>query len=101
MLGIAPGAVGIDLAHALPASQIRPAALVLRNTLPFLSPGVQLAVVDPGVGTARRPVVLRPADGPFFVGPDNGLLSLAAAEGGGIEEAVDLPESRFRLEPVS
>jgi S-adenosylmethionine hydrolase len=101
MLGIAPDAVVIDLAHDLPASQIRPAALVLRNTLPFLSAGVHLAVVDPGVGTARRPVALRTGDGRFFVGPDNGLLSLAAAEAGGIEQAVDLHESRFRLEPVS
>jgi len=98
---VAPGATVIDLAHGLPASEIRPAALVLRNTVPFLPKGVHLAVVDPGVGTARRPVALRSVDGRFFVGPDNGLLSLAMVEAGGVDAAVDISDSRFRLEPVS
>jgi S-adenosylmethionine hydrolase len=98
---IAPGAVVIDIAHALPPHDTRTAALVLRNTLPFMPIGVHLAIVDPGVGTERRAVALRSVDGRLFVGPDNGLLSLAFDQSGGVESAVDLSESPCRLEPVS
>jgi S-adenosylmethionine hydrolase len=98
---IAPGAVVIDIAHALPPHDTRTAALILRNTLPFMPLGVHLAIVDPGVGTERRAVALRSADGRLFVGPDNGLLSLAFDQFGGVDCAVDLNDSPHRLEPVS
>jgi S-adenosylmethionine hydrolase len=98
---IAPGAIVIDLAHGLPRGEARVAALVLRNSLRFVPSGVHLAVVDPGVGTHRRPIALRCRDGRLLVGPDNGLLWLAAEAAGGIEAAVDLEASPFSLEPVS
>jgi S-adenosyl-L-methionine hydrolase (adenosine-forming) len=98
---IAPGAVVIDIVHELPPHDTRTAALVLRNTLRFMPLGVHLAIVDPGVGTERRSVALRSTDGRLYVGPDNGLLSLAFEQSGGIESAVDLSESPYRLEPVS
>jgi S-adenosyl-L-methionine hydrolase (adenosine-forming) len=98
---IAPGAVVIDIAHALPPHDTRTAALVLRNTLRYMPQGVHLAIVDPGVGTDRRAVALRSADGRLFVGPDNGLLSLAFEQARGVESAVDLSESPYRLEPFS
>jgi hypothetical protein len=98
---IAPGAIVIDITHGLPRHQIRPAALVLRNTLPFMPAGVHLAVVDPGVGGARRPLALLCADGRLLVGPDNGLLWPAAERFGGVEIALDLESSPFRLEAVS
>jgi S-adenosyl-L-methionine hydrolase (adenosine-forming) len=98
---IAPGVIVIDIAHALPPHDTRTAALVLRNTLPYMPPGVHLAIVDPGVGTERRAVALRSADGRFFVGPDNGLLSLAFEQSGGVESVVDLSDSPYRLEPFS
>ncbi len=63
--------------------------------------GVHLAVVDPDVGAERRAVALRLADDRMLVGPDNGLLSLAAERAGGVVEAVDIARSEFRLEPVS
>jgi S-adenosylmethionine hydrolase len=68
--------------------------------------GVHLAVVDPGVGTAgaraRRAVALRTAaEGQLLVGPDNGLLSLAAERLGDVLEAFDVGNSAVRLEPVS
>ena len=63
--------------------------------------GVHLAVVDPDVGAERRAVALRLADDRILVGPDNGLLSLAAERAGGVIEAVDIAHSQFRLEPVS
>ncbi len=63
--------------------------------------GVHLAVVDPDVGAERRAVAVRTADDRLMVGPDNGLLWLAAMEAGGIVEAVDIAGSPWRLEPVS
>jgi S-adenosylmethionine hydrolase len=97
---IAPGVRVIDVAHGLPRHSIRPAAVVLRNALPYLPAGVHLAVVDPGVGSNRRPLALLCADR-LLVGPDNGLLLPAAERAGGIERAVDLSASPWRLEPVS
>jgi S-adenosylmethionine hydrolase len=97
---IAAGATVIDIAHGLPPQDLAPAALVLRNALPFMPEGVHLAVVDPGVGGRRRPVALR--CGPrLLVGPDNGLLMPAAERAGGVELAVDLSSTPWRLEPVS
>jgi S-adenosyl-L-methionine hydrolase (adenosine-forming) len=63
--------------------------------------GVHLAVVDPGVGTARRPVALEGEDGRLYVGPDNGLLLVAAEKLGGVKRAVELQNPKYRLEPVS
>jgi S-adenosyl-L-methionine hydrolase (adenosine-forming) len=97
---LAPGALVIDVAHGLPPHSILPAAVVLRNTLPYLPAGVHLAVVDPGVGSDRRPLALRCSDR-FLVGPDNGLLLPAAERAGGVELAVDLSRSRWQLEEVS
>ena len=58
-------------------------------------------MVDPDVGAQRRAVALRSADERLFVGPDNGLLWLAAQAGGGVVEAADIARSPLRLEPVS
>ena len=98
---ICPDAAIVDITHSITRHDIRHGALVMRNALPFMPEGVHLAVVDPQVGTERRAVALRCADGPVLVGPDNGLLSLAAADAGGPVEAVDISRSRHRLEPVS
>ena len=101
MQRIAPGVVVIDITHDVPAHDVRQGALALMNAMPFLPQGVHLAVVDPGVGSERRPVALRCADGNVLVGPDNGLLSAAAGVCGGVEEALDLTATPYRLEPVS
>jgi S-adenosylmethionine hydrolase len=74
---IVPGIRLIDITHLVPPGDVRRGAAVLAQTLPYLPAGVHVAVVDPGVGTARLPVVLR-ADGRWYVGPDNGLLALVA-----------------------
>src|SRR4026207_867578 len=76
---IAPDARVIDVTHGIPATAVLQGALVLSSTLPHMPAGVHLAVVDPGVGGARRALALKDADGRLFVGPDNGLL-LPAAE---------------------
>jgi S-adenosylmethionine hydrolase len=63
--------------------------------------GVHLAVVDPGVGSRRRCVVLTGADGRRYVGPDNGLLVPAAERLGGIASVHELTNPAYRLESVS
>jgi S-adenosylmethionine hydrolase len=99
---IAPEARVVDLTHGLERHDIRTAALVLRRALPFCAPGVHLAVVDPEVGAERRAIALRTTEEDrILVGPDNGLLSLAAQRFGGIAEVVDVARSPHRLEPVS
>ena len=98
---IAPGATVIDIAHGLPRQDVRTAALTLRNALPFMPKGIHLAVVDPEVGTSRRPLAVRAHDGHLFVGPDNGLLWPALERCGGGEIAVDIAQSPYRLDPVS
>ena len=98
---ICPQAQVIDLTHGICRHDIRQGAIVLAQALNYLPVGVHLAVVDPGVGGERRAVALALADGRLLVGPDNGLLSLAAARGDGIVEAVDIAGSPFCLQPVS
>lgn len=98
---IAPDIRVIDVTHGIPRHDIRTGAVVLRNALPYLPAGVHLAVVDPQVGTERRGVAVRAADGRLFVGPDNGVLAPALEAAGGAVEAVDVARSPHRLEPVS
>ena len=99
---IAPDAPLVDLTHGVGRQGIRHGALALANALPFCPPGIHLAVVDPGVGTDRRPVaVTTMQEGRFLVGPDNGLLWPAIERFGGAARAIDLSRSPFRLEPVS
>jgi hypothetical protein len=101
MLSIAPDTRIVDVTHGIPRHDVRRGAIVLRNALPYLPPGVHVAVVDPQVGTERRALALRCEDGQLLVGPDNGVLSLAWEQAGGVDLAVDVTRSPHRLEPVS
>jgi hypothetical protein len=75
----APGAPRVDLLNNAPSFNVRASAHLLAALAARFAPGsVFLAVVDPGVGS-RRPAAVMEADGRYFVGPDNGLLSVAAA----------------------
>ena len=101
-----PEARVIDISHTIPRHDVREGALVLRDALAHMPVGVHLAVVDPAVGSmgrgSRRAVALRTAEEDrLLVGPDNGLLMLAATRLGGVVEAVDIGRSRERREPVS
>jgi S-adenosyl-L-methionine hydrolase (adenosine-forming) len=96
-----PQARVIDLTHGIDRHDVRAGATVLAEAIAYLPVGVHLAVVDPDVGAQRRAVAVRTADRRRFVGPDNGLLTLAAEAAGGIVEAVDIARSPFRLKPVS
>ena len=98
---IAPEADLIDITHGIAPQHVLQGALVLANTLPYMPVGVHLAVVDPGVGGQRRPLALRGADGQLYVGPDNGLLAVAADRLGGVSEAVEIASREYMLTPVS
>ena len=100
MARIAPEARVIDVTHGIAPQSILQGALVLRSTTKYMPVGVHLAVVDPGVGGSRRALAVRTSDGRTFVGPDNGLLLLAADELG-IEAAHELTDERYRLSDVS
>jgi S-adenosylmethionine hydrolase len=101
VLGICPDAEVIDLAHDVRKYAIGEGALALWAALPYVPVGTHVAVVDPGVGTARRPVALQVARGDVLVGPDNGLLAPAAERLGGIVEARELANEALRLPVVS
>jgi len=91
----------IDITHGIPPQHVLQGALVLANTLPYMPVGVHVAVVDPGVGGKRKPLALRGGDGRLYVGPDNGLLLVAADSLGGVEEAVEIANEDYMLTPVS
>jgi len=98
---IAPDVEVIDITHGIAPQHVLQGALVLANTLPYMPVGVHVAIVDPGVGGDRKPIALRGEDGRVYVGPDNGLLVVAADRLGGIETAVEISERSYMLEPVS
>jgi len=100
IFGIFPEAVVIDITHEIPPFDIRKGALAMASALPFMPQGVHLGVVDPGVGTRRRALVLEVERGDYLVGPDNGLLIPAARALGGIEKAVEITNERYMLQPV-
>lgn len=98
--GIAPDARVIDVTHGIGPQAVLEGALVLRNTTRYMPAGVHLAVVDPGVGSERRAVAVATTSGRIFVGPDNGLLMLAADEDG-VAAAHELVNPAYRLADVS
>jgi S-adenosylmethionine hydrolase len=84
MWGIAQDARILDLTHNVRKFAVRDGAFLLSRMVGYLPVGVHLAVVDPGVGTARRPIALRAGRRDLLVGPDNGLLLPAARVLGGV-----------------
>ena len=110
ILSAAPGTQVVDLTHGAPPHDIRAGSLALRRSVPYLAPGIVVAVVDPGVGTSRRAIAVRTrgrgdtgdnARGDngamFFVGPDNGLLVPAVEAAGGASVAVVLEDRGYWL----
>jgi S-adenosylmethionine hydrolase len=85
-----------NLTHEIPAFDIWQGAYRLGQTAPYWPPGtVFVSVVDPGVGTDRKSVVLKTRSGHYFVSPDNGTLTLVAQDLG-IEAVREIDESRYR-----
>lgn len=93
---IAPEVQVIDIGHEFPRGNVRAAALALLRAVQYMPPGVLLAVVDPGVGTPRKPIAARTEWG-VFIGPDNGLLAPAVAIVGGADKIVALENPELLL----
>ena len=98
VLSIAPGVRIVDITHEVDRYDIRGGGLTLARAAQYLNPGVVLAVVDPTVGTDRRPIAVEVGEGSsVLVGPDNGLLAPAVSLVGGATRAVELRDERYRL----
>jgi S-adenosylmethionine hydrolase len=96
---LSPHVTVVDLTHGVRPFDVRGGALALARAVPYVAEGVVLAVVDPGVGTARRAVAVEVAGGAgVLVGPDNGLLAPAVAVVGGADRAVELTNADYHLE---
>lgn len=93
VLAIAPSATIVDLTHLVPPQDVQAGAFLLWSAVEVFSHGtIHVAVVDPGVGSPRRPVAIETKRGDLFVGPDNGLLMPAAERLGGIARSVVLTQ---------
>jgi S-adenosylmethionine hydrolase len=90
----------IDVTHQIPPGDVARGSAVLAQAVPHMPRAVHVAVVDPGVGTARRPIAIQTPDA-ILVGPDNGLLPAAADALGGVELAVRLDDPSWFLPEVS
>ena len=98
VLSLAPGATLVDVTHGVPPQDVAAGAVALSQAAPFFPAGsIHVAVVDPGVGSARADLLIE-AGGSFFVGPDNGVLSLAAPRP---RRIFHIQSPSFRREPVS
>jgi S-adenosylmethionine hydrolase len=100
ILNIVPRANLVDLTHTVPPQAVDHAAFLLATAVAYFPPDtVHLVVVDPGVGTTRRPIAVR-TEHAFYVAPDNGVLDLALARQPP-ERCVQLTEQRYWLAEVS
>lgn len=98
---IAPDVAIVDITHGIAPFDIRAGGLALARSANYLNPGVVVAVVDPGVGTARRPIAVEVGGGiSVLVGPDNGLLAPAVGMVGGATRAVEISNPEVRLETL-
>jgi len=98
--GRAPTARVIDVTHGVPPHDVLAGALILRHTVPYFPPRtIHLVVVDPGVGSERRALCVE-TQRALLVGPDNGVLSLAAPSIE-IRRIIHVTEERFFLSPRS
>ncbi len=104
ILGINPDAIMVDLSHDIPPQDVAAAAYVLRRAYGYFPPGtLHLVVVDPGVGTDRRPIAMQ-SSGALFVAPDNGVLSYVLEHlrsTGDAPQVVHLTDSAYWLSEIS
>jgi len=100
MIKIAPSIRLIDLSHSVKPHDILGAAILLKSSFRFFpEKAIFLVVVDPGVGSKRKSVIVK-TNNHFFVGPDNGVLSLAAGENG-VKKIVEIKKDKYLLKPLS
>lgn len=100
ILGISPGARIVDISHFIPKFDVRIGAFTLASAAPYFPDGtIHVAVVDPSVGTRRRALMVK-TKRYFYIGPDNGLLVIAA-EKDGISQVCEIRNPEFALDKVS
>ena len=100
ILDIVPEAAIVDISHAIQAFDVLDGAIAISQTYSYFPTGtVHMVVVDPGVGTTRRPIIAS-SDGYHFVAPDNGVLSMVYAKEERIHVRHVTSEHYFR-QPVS
>ncbi|MBI2575919.1 SAM-dependent chlorinase/fluorinase [Candidatus Woesearchaeota archaeon] len=97
---INPEAKVIDLMHGIADFDIVTGARTL-ETVYFLPVGCHVAVVDPGVGTPRRGIMIQTSRGDYLIGPDNGILLPAARVLGGCKKVVQISNQKLMHQPVS
>ncbi|MEM3769800.1 MAG: SAM-dependent chlorinase/fluorinase [Candidatus Bathyarchaeia archaeon] len=100
ILGINPSVEVVDISHQIEKFNIRMGAYVLASAAPYFPKGtIHIAVIDPGVGTKRKPILIE-TEISFFIGPDNGVLALAA-EKQGIRHIYEITNPKYMLPKVS
>jgi len=99
-LDINPEAQVIHLMHGLPDFDLFCAARTM-ETLNYIPVGCHVCVVDPGVGTNRKPIIIKVGRGDYLIGPDNGVLISATRFLGGIKQAVEITNEKYMRKPVS
>lgn len=99
-LEINPEAHVIHLMHGLPSFNLSYAAIAL-ETLSYMPVGYHVCVVDPGVGTKRKPIIIETKRGDFLIGPDNGVLIPATRILEGIKKIVEITNKKYMKQPVS
>ncbi len=99
-LEINPNARVIHLMHGLPDFNLFYAARTM-ETITHVPVGFHVCVVDPGVGTKRKPIIIKAGRGDFLIGPDNGVLIPATRFLGGIKKAAEITNGKYMRKPVS
>jgi S-adenosyl-L-methionine hydrolase (adenosine-forming) len=90
--GIAPRTPVVDITHEVPPFEIATAAFLLDQSWRYFPAGtIHVAIVDPGVGSQRRPVLIA-SQGHYFIGPDNGLFSLILQDAKAVARVLDKPK---------
>ena len=99
-LEINPDAKVIHLMHGLPDFNLFYAARTM-ETVNCIPRGCHVCVVDPGVGTKRKPIIIETGRGDFLIGPDNGVLIPATRFLGGVKKAVEITNRKYMRHPIS
>jgi S-adenosylmethionine hydrolase len=100
ILRLNPSCQIVDVAHQIPSQDITETCFILGNAYPYFPQGtIHVVVVDPGVGSSRRPIVLS-ADGHIFIGPDNGVFTTVYLKGGE-KHTFELTNRKYFLPRIS
>ena len=101
ILSICPNALIVDVSHQIEKFNIRMGAFVLASASPYFPEGtIHVAVIDPSVGTERQHVLVETGKG-YFIGPDNGVLTLAVRNAGGVLHVRRITDKHFMRSKVS